>query len=319
MRHELGRREVVVEPRPAPPWPGSRPAWTPAPPPMPIGVIVIARSSSAARPAAEPTPAGGAGCRMLLPEPGVWRVVRWGEFKPTLAPQIAHPERLHDTHRLACHAQVYEITKPQPVAALASALLGPDQPPQLLRLTPALAARLELVPLLAPRRNRGRVMPAQPGLVLPDERLVRLRVATDPTRTPATPLGRAPAPDAVAVAPPARPRTAIPERFVKPWEFRLSREEAVYDMQAAAPRFPALAGWLERVAGWWRGRDELTKWHTLLAGKSRDEQLWGVRPPRGGLSRPAVRAWATRVLELAGYDPRPMLPEWEIFWRRKGL
>ena len=107
--------------------------------------------------------------------------------------------------------------------------------------------------------------------------------------------------------------------MIRPWEFRLSREEAVYDMHAAAPRFPALTGLVRRLARRLRHRDELGKWHALLAAKSRDEQLWAVRPPRGGYSDSAVRGWAARVLELAGYDPRTMLPEWEIFWRRKGL
>jgi hypothetical protein len=57
----------------------------------------------------------------------------------------------------------------------------------------------------------------------------------------------------------------------------------------------------------------------LLSGKSADEQLWAVRPPKGGVFHSAIRDWAYKTLETAGYDPRTMLLEWEIFWRRKGL
>jgi hypothetical protein len=62
----------------------------------------------------------------------------------------------------------------------------------------------------------------------------------------------------------------------------------------------------------------LRKWQILLCGKGFDEQLWAVRPPDGGLTHRAVRQWAARTLELAGYQPGVMLLEWEIFWRRKG-
>ena len=57
----------------------------------------------------------------------------------------------------------------------------------------------------------------------------------------------------------------------------------------------------------------------LLNGKSADEQLWSVRPPRGGLTHRFLLAWAQNALQLAGYDPRNMLTEWHIFWRRKGV
>src|SRR5262245_13283361 len=65
-------------------------------------------------------------------------------------------------------------------------------------------------------------------------------------------------------------------------------------------------------------REAWRKWQALLSGKSCDEQLWAVRPPRGMIASPAVRDWAIRALEWAGYDPRVMLVEWEIYWRRKG-
>jgi hypothetical protein len=63
----------------------------------------------------------------------------------------------------------------------------------------------------------------------------------------------------------------------------------------------------------------MKKWRLLLSGKSADEQLWGIRPPSGGVSQPAIREWARKTLEAAGYDSQAMLLEWEIFWRRKGV
>src|SRR5262249_5300305 len=103
------------------------------------------------------------------------------------------------------------------------------------------------------------------------------------------------------------------ERFLTPWEFHLSREEAVYDVKAGSQR-----PWLQRVKSWFRKRSEITKWQTFLAGKSGDEQLWSVRPPQGGISDPSIQKWARERLETAGYDSATMLSEWQIYWRRKG-
>jgi hypothetical protein len=66
-------------------------------------------------------------------------------------------------------------------------------------------------------------------------------------------------------------------------------------------------------------RREFRKWQVLLNGKSPHERLWSVRPPRGGLTHRFILAWAQNALQLAGYDPRNMLTEWHIFWRRKGV
>jgi hypothetical protein len=62
----------------------------------------------------------------------------------------------------------------------------------------------------------------------------------------------------------------------------------------------------------------MKKWRGLLGGKSLDEQLWAVTPPRGFPYHPAVRRWAGEMLTHAGFDPVQMFVEWEIFWRRKG-
>jgi hypothetical protein len=118
-------------------------------------------------------------------------------------------------------------------------------------------------------------------------------------------------------------KTAIPEQWIKPWEFQISREEALYDMREAASSRSALPAFIRSLTNWFGNRpawrEAWRKWQALLSGKSPDEQLWSVRPPRGWTTRQAVRDWARQTLEQAGYEPRMMLVEWEIFWRRKGL
>jgi hypothetical protein len=272
--------------------------------------------------------------RKLLPDPGQWRVLRWGDFKGILAPQVAHPERLRDTHQLPCYVQVYEAVTPQRLESLAAMALGdPRGVSQLHPLTDAMAGKLELTAL--PQR-RPQVPPhirRESGLAFPHDRVFRLQLAHDPTmgdgpqdsrrpqaapephepRTPAADPGAAPAVDCPG------PKAAVPERFLKPWEFRLGREEVLYDMHITATRSGVLTSLLRRLKGRAGGRREFRKWQILLCGKSLEEQLWAVRPPKGGLSHPGVREWAQKTLELAGYNPHAMLLEWEIFWRRKGL
>jgi hypothetical protein len=116
-----------------------------------------------------------------------------------------------------------------------------------------------------------------------------------------------------------RLRTAIPEQWIKPWEFQISREEAIYDLQATASSRSAPLAFIRDLTNRFGHRQAWRKWQALLAGKSLDEQLWAVRPPRGMITHAVVRDWAHQALEQAGYDVRVMLAEWEIFWRRKGL
>jgi hypothetical protein len=187
---------------------------------------------------------------------------------------------------------------------------------------------LELAQLITRRPPMAAMR--RPGDVMPNERVFRLQVESDPTVddaplhkdnrpghptathwTPSrVPGGNEPGKDSI--------KRAIPERMIKPWEFRISREEALYDMNVAKSfggYFTALARWLKAfVVG-----GEMKKWRLLLSGKSAEEQLWSVRPPSGGVSRAAIREWARRTLEAAGYDSQTMLLEWEIFWRRKGV
>jgi hypothetical protein len=262
--------------------------------------------------------------RSLLPEPGQWRVICFGSFKQMLAPQLAHPERLRDVHRLPCYVQVYEATAPQKFEALARAVCGDraslsDVQP----LTHALVMDLQLAPLLpAP----ARIPPSarrEPGVVLPGERVFRLQLANDPTGEEPSPktldptavVQRSSAPASASVS----LKTAIPESFLKPWEFHASREEALYDLSCASTFPGSLSGKLRRLVHWLAFRRELRRWQVLLSGKSVDEQLWSVRPPREGLTHPFVQSWAKNAIELAGYDPRNMLIEWQIFWRRRGV
>jgi hypothetical protein len=114
-------------------------------------------------------------------------------------------------------------------------------------------------------------------------------------------------------------KTSIPEQWVKAWEFQISREEALYDMLADAASRNAPLAFVRDLTNRFGHRQAWRKWQALLAGKSLDERLWAVRPPRGMTAGKVVRDWARQTLEQAGYDASVMLAEWEIFWRRKGL
>ncbi len=271
---------------------------------------------------------GESACRKLLQDPGEWRIVCWGEFKDMLAAQLAHPERLRDSHRLACYVQVYEITKAQRIESLAREILGKaDSDRQLCPLSLAMATRLQLMPLLQRRPHIPPQMRRERGLLLPNDRLFRLHLINDPTadrgaqnqsRTDSQPHGTsslvADSGQGSALASAVR-RNAIPERFLKPWEFQLSREEALYDVKLDRP-FNHL---IQRAKAWLRGRRQFQKWQALLSGKNPEEQLWSVRPPQGAISDPSVHEWARTTLEKAGYDSAAMLIEWQVYWRRKGL
>jgi hypothetical protein len=271
--------------------------------------------------------------RKLFPDPGQRCVIRLGDFKSLLAPQLAHPERLRDTHRLACYLQIYEVAVAQRLESLAASALGDaGRVSQLRLITEPITQQLGLTSLLQTLPRAPGHFPREAGLILPPERVFRLQLAQDPTADNATLAARQPPVDFAAdesstpgdVETPVRMpahglKTTIPERYIKPWEFKLTRDEALYDMNVTATfaRWSSsLSIWLK---SWIRSRGEFKKWQVLLSGKNADEQLWAVRLPKGGVSHPAIRDWASKTLETAGYDPRTMLLEWEIFWRRKGL
>jgi hypothetical protein len=267
--------------------------------------------------------------RKLFADPGQWRVLWWGEFKEILAPQLAHPERLKDTYRLPCYVQVLEIERTVSIEELAAVYKSNNErPARLYFLTDEIAAKLDLVlPLRpAPLQTTRR----EPNTLLAHERVFRLVAANDPTidvlnvknklqtSSLKTEVEVARLPKVESASAAVSLKEDIPLRFVKENEFKVSREEVLYDMHAK----PTLSDWIRgfcRRLRIFKLRNESMKWQALLAGRTVDEQLWAVRPPIGIWTNSLIREWATKTLELGGYDARKMIVEWEIFWRRKGL
>jgi hypothetical protein len=264
---------------------------------------------------------GAATHRKLFADPGAKCAVSLGDFRGLLTPQIAQPERLRDSHRLACHIQVYEATVAQRFDALVMAVRADAGPAAEVRpLTEEAVQRLGVVEL---RRLRGSGPRARrrPGGVLALDRVFCLRVASDPTVATPGPPPTAPLsarPHDVAGYRPGVRQTSIPERFLAPWEFPLSREEVLYEMDVESLS-GGLRNALSRVWGSLTRRGDLEKWRARLPGKPLEEQLWAIRPPKGLLGHSAIRQWAREHLEAAGYEPGPMVREWEIYWRRKGV
>jgi hypothetical protein len=283
------------------------------------------------------------GLRCLLPRPGVKRVVSFGEFKTQLSAQLAHPERLRDTHRLPCCVQLYRVTMAQPRLEVAKRLLGASaSAADLLMFTPDAARRLQLPPPRHARPRDGETRQESPWLDAGEE-IVELRVIHDHTQDPgreqgaeaprehaAVKLPVAPVPptsrpavipkaEAVAPAPSAPAmRVEIPARFLTSPDFKLTREEALFDMAVAATTRGPLEV-IRRLARTLTRRGELERWRALLDGHERDEQLWQVRPPHAALTDRRSRAWVHRALTLGGYDTGRMLREWELYWRRRGV
>jgi hypothetical protein len=114
----------------------------------------------------------------------------------------------------------------------------------------------------------------------------------------------------------ARP---IPERLLRPSEFQLSREEALFEMITGATFVGWLGGKLRRLVHCLASYRGFRKWQVLVNGKSVDEQLLTVRSPRGGLTHGLILAWTKKAIPLGGYDPRNMPTEWHKYWRRKGV
>jgi len=264
----------------------------------------------------------------LFADPGQWRVVWWGEFKEILARQLAHPERLRDTYRLPCYVQVIETERTVAIEELAGIYKAENkfQTP-LYVLTDDITAKLDLILPLRPVPPLNARRP--PNTLLPHERVFRLIAANDPTidvstvknklqsTTPKTEPISMKDKDPEQTNAPASLKEVIPNSYVKEWEFKLNREEASYDMNAKPSLGSLIRNFCRRLRII-KLRNEFRKWQTLLAGKNAEEQLWAVRPPAGMLTDSFVRNWATRTLELGGYDSKKMISEWEIFWRRKG-
>ena len=272
--------------------------------------------------------AGGIGYRKLFADPGQWRVVWWGEFKEILARQLAHPERLRDTYRLPCYVQVIETERTVAIEELATIYKSENKTHSpLYLLTEDLAAKLDLILPLRPAPAVGTARPQ--NTLLAYERVFRLVAANDPTidvgsiksklqSTSSTTESHEIKKDTEPSAKAPVLKDTIPSRFMKDWEFKLSREEASYDMKAKPTLGELILKACQRL-NFFKRRQQIRKWQTLLAGKSADEQLWAVRPPAGMVADSFVRVWAEKTLELSGYDSRKMMTEWEIFWRRKSF
>jgi hypothetical protein len=253
--------------------------------------------------------------RRLMPEPGVWKVVRYADFVDLLSPQLQNPGRLQPGHQLACYVQVYELTAPCGLTSLedkTSTELGKIGKLKLLSydLCRQFSFNLPRQPL-ALTDNRGA---HSTGLLPAGARFITLRLAIDPTAEKSQKFD--------AATPGQRETTsqlkfAIPTEAPQPWEICLSREEAIYDMMAANN-----SSWLRKFLKRLLGRassGEIKKWQALLVGKPLEQQLWRVRPPKDAFHGTYVKCWLTQTLQLDGYDVARMTAEWEIFWRQRGL
>jgi hypothetical protein len=274
--------------------------------PFPMGLLnqYQARAFEGHRGSPEPV-------RTLSPEAGWRRIVVWGEFKQLLQREIAHPERLRDSHRLACSVAVHEADALLPRGEVERQLQESEAGVRLEPLTRELIARLGLGAVLPEsRRVSGAGQP---------RRFVELHVLEDPTARFIPGALPPPEPDRPSGPNAVPKRTAIPPQWIRPWEFRLSRDEAVYDMHATRTRWGRLRTGAARVLRFAATRAAMQKWKAMLTGKPIDQQLWEVRPPHPALMHAAARRWVAQALAAAGYDPASMLDEWEIFWRRKGV
>jgi hypothetical protein len=261
--------------------------------------------------------------RKILEEPGILVTMIFGQIKSEIGPRLAHPEKLADGDAIDCYVQIYETRHTMSAASIAACELGdPSLQTQFRPLTSDRAKLLGVPQLYRPSRqpfeSEASNRPLYPG-----QRVYHLRPVFDPTAAPdldsVTSSKRVPA-----------LRTEIPEQYVSAAQFRYSREEVLYDMKGPlgtlTPEAGALARWLlfypprlmNVVATALVGLGRMKKWRAMLQGKTPEEQLWAVTPPRGFSHRPAARRWAEMMLVNEGYDPRILIIEWEIFWRRKG-
>jgi hypothetical protein len=154
----------------------------------------------------------------------------------------------------------------------------------------------------------GEALPARPDYRR-GERVFLAKVTKDPTRIAAAPKN--------VPAPPSGAKTRIPECYQAPFAFSMSREEAERALRKSDER-----GWKARIRQWLeRGEREadFAGWRMRLEGEDGESRLWKVRPPRGAVADREVCEWATAALRQAGYEPVAMLPEWQIYWTRKGV
>jgi hypothetical protein len=288
--------------------------------------------------------------RKVFAEPGIRLRIPFGQVNHELAAQLKQPERLKDDDPVECYAQIYEAQCTMPVARIAAAELGDGAlQSQLHPLTRDRAERLGAPQLFKPTRYPFETR-ASTRQIYAGQRVYRLWPVFDPTEErKENPAGqnaasqessrrdgsaRTTKPDHSETRNPnsafSIPRRQIPRSYLNPMQFKYSREEVLYDMKSALGTLPPESGALTRwlfiyplrllkvLATALVSRGRMKKWRAMLKGKTLDEQLWTVTPPRGFSYHPTVRRWAEETLARAGYDPQPTLVEWEIFWRRRG-
>ncbi|MCI0393238.1 MAG: hypothetical protein MOB07_31300 [Acidobacteria bacterium] len=264
------------------------------------------------------------GYRKIIADPGLYLKIPWVYIKSELAPQLKHPEKLHDDDLIECNAQIYEAQRTMPVAHIAAAELGDGAlQAQLHPLTRDKAQMLGTPQLFKPTHEpfETRAMSRQ---IYTGQRVYRIWLVFDPT------VEREVEHCVTPIEAKAAPRNQIPQQYLNPLRFKYSREEALYDMKGVLGTLPpesgTLARWffiyplrlLKTLVTLISSRRRMKKWRAMLKGKSTDEQLWAVTPPRGFSYHPTVRRWAEETLTRAGYDSERMFLELEIFWRRKG-
>lgn len=264
------------------------------------------------------------GYRPLFAEPGYPLVVPWNEFRTLLATQIAHPEKLRDGHRVPVRTQIYEVMRPQSLGELAESITGDRaRVSELTILTDRLMSLLGLSQHLPPPMRRPHQQ-SDVDTVMAHERVIRMQLMADPTSATATPMTgasaatTADAPQLQANAPrPRADKESIPQAFLRPWEFKKSREDVLYELTRRQGVLSAIRSGIQAMTSHAESRLEHRCWEVLRSGRSLEDQLWSVPPPRRGLGDREVREWAARTLAHAGYNVQTMLLEWEIFWRRK--
>lgn len=261
----------------------------------------------------------GAGVRLKLP---------YARIKSEMASQLKHPEKLNDNDLVECYAQIYESQREMPIAKIAAAEFGNETLHHHLHPFTQDKARLFGTPQLFKPTSHPYETLASIRQIYPGQRVYSLCPIFDPTveheSTSVKPLD-------VPVEKSTPMRHQIPMPHLNPQQFKYSREEVLYDMKTILGTLPPDSGgfvrWtfiyplrlLKTLIIWLISGTRMKKWRAMLAGKSFDEQLWGVTPPSGFAYHPTVRRWAAATLAQAGYDTEHMMLEWEILWRRRGF
>jgi hypothetical protein len=259
----------------------------------------------------------GAACpvRALLPAPGKWVQLRYGEFAALLRPQLAAPERMGPDYEIGAYLQVFDSARAIDSEEAARWVFGDARPALAFGLWNTDVAQRLGVHLGSHDGRRGAVPDPQAAGFGAGQRFFALRVVSDPTAGMGDAPGRG-APEAAArpAGSDDAPRRSVPPALLCAVAPTRTREQAIAVMQQP----PAAAWWRRLLPGSRVSRAARRDWQLRLAGRNLDEQLWAVAPPPHALGDAALREWAQRTLRLAGYDLPRMVDEWEIFWRCRG-